>query len=72
MDRRAFLTIGGAAVASLAVDSAHAQPSDLSGLSLRRAGDLLRSKTVSPVDLTRHLNAPALTATLARDGVTLD
>jgi aspartyl-tRNA(Asn)/glutamyl-tRNA(Gln) amidotransferase subunit A len=53
MDRRTFLTIGGAAVASLAVDPAHAQPSDLSGLSLRRAGDLLRSKAASPVDLTQ-------------------
>jgi aspartyl-tRNA(Asn)/glutamyl-tRNA(Gln) amidotransferase subunit A len=49
MNRRTFLGAGLGAAAGLAF----AQPQDLTSLTLKKASDLLRSKSASPVDLTR-------------------
>ncbi len=49
MNRRSFLGVGVGAAASLAFG----ESSDLAGLTLKKASDLLRSKAASPVDLTR-------------------
>ncbi len=48
-NRRTFL----AAAAGMAVKPALAASEDLTGLTLKKASDLLRSKAASPVDLTR-------------------
>jgi aspartyl-tRNA(Asn)/glutamyl-tRNA(Gln) amidotransferase subunit A len=49
MKRRSFLTAGLGAAAGLAFS----QSSDLAGLTLKRASELLHRKSASPVDLTR-------------------
>jgi aspartyl-tRNA(Asn)/glutamyl-tRNA(Gln) amidotransferase subunit A len=49
MNRRSFLKAGLGAAASVALG----QSSDLADLTVKRASDLLRTKAVSPVDLTR-------------------
>lgn len=54
MDRRSFVALTGAGLAGLAWDPLQAQTSgDLTALSIRQAADLLRARTVSPVELTR-------------------
>ena len=54
MDRRLFLTLASASITGLAWNTLLAQvPGDLTALTIRQAGDLLRSRTVSPVELTR-------------------
>ena len=50
--RRTFLAAGSGAAASLAVRPALAQSRDLASLSLKQAADLVRTKAVSPVELT--------------------
>ncbi|MBV9743709.1 MAG: amidase [Acidobacteriia bacterium] len=49
MNRRDFLTVGFGAAASLAF----AKSTDLTGLTVKRASDLLHTKAASPVELTR-------------------
>jgi aspartyl-tRNA(Asn)/glutamyl-tRNA(Gln) amidotransferase subunit A len=51
--RREFLASGVGAAAALAITPGVGAAPDLAGLSLRKAADLLRSKAVSPVDLTQ-------------------
>jgi aspartyl-tRNA(Asn)/glutamyl-tRNA(Gln) amidotransferase subunit A len=52
--RREFLATGiGAAAAFAAITPASGAASELAGLSLKRAADLIRSKAASPVDLTQ-------------------
>jgi aspartyl-tRNA(Asn)/glutamyl-tRNA(Gln) amidotransferase subunit A len=53
VERRTFITLTGAAAASLAFDPALAQTQSLADLSIADASDLLRRKMVSPVDLTQ-------------------
>jgi aspartyl-tRNA(Asn)/glutamyl-tRNA(Gln) amidotransferase subunit A len=50
--RRSFVATAIGA-ATLAAGSSWAEASDLTGLTLKKAGELLRSKAVSPVELTR-------------------
>ena len=50
--RRTFLAAGLGTAASLALKPAFGQSRDLAGLTLKQASDLLRTKAVSPVDLT--------------------
>src|SRR6516164_5216700 len=50
--RRALLATGIGAVA-WAVDSDRGNPQDLAALTLKKASELVRRKTVSPVDLTQ-------------------
>ena len=50
--RRAFLATGIGAVA-WAADSGRENPQDLAALTLKKASELVRRKTVSPVDLTQ-------------------
>jgi aspartyl-tRNA(Asn)/glutamyl-tRNA(Gln) amidotransferase subunit A len=51
--RRDFLATGIGAAAWLAVSPAFAQPGELSGLTLKKASDLLRNKGASSVELTQ-------------------
>src|SRR5687767_4452101 len=50
--RRTFLAAGLGTAASLALKPALGQSRDLASLTLKQASDLLRTKAVSPVDLT--------------------
>jgi aspartyl-tRNA(Asn)/glutamyl-tRNA(Gln) amidotransferase subunit A len=52
-DRRTFLAVGGSVAAALIAKQSIAQPEDLADSSLRRASELLRSGSTSPVDLTQ-------------------
>ena len=51
--RRSFLAASTAAAVGLVFKSAIAESQDLAGMTLEQARQLLRSKAVSPVDLTR-------------------
>ena len=51
--RRGFIVRTAAVTASLALQPTFGEPKDWTALTLKNASDLLRSKTVSPVDLTR-------------------
>ena len=51
--RRSFLAAGGVAAAGLAARSARGESQDLAGVTLKKAGELLRSKAASPVELTQ-------------------
>lgn len=51
--RRTFLNAGIGAAAWWALKPAFGQPPDLSGLSLKKASDLVRSRQASPVELTQ-------------------
>jgi len=50
--RRTFLAAGIGAAASWALNPAFGQTRDLAGLTLKQASDLVRTKAVSPVELT--------------------
>src|SRR5678816_78301 len=52
ISRRNFLATGAGTAAALALRPAFGQSEDLASLSLRQASDLLRNKSVSPVELT--------------------
>src|SRR5262249_14932997 len=52
VSRRSFLALTTMAAASMALKPAFAESEDLPSLSLRDAAELLRRKTVSPVELT--------------------
>jgi aspartyl-tRNA(Asn)/glutamyl-tRNA(Gln) amidotransferase subunit A len=51
--RRSFLVASTAAAVGLTFKPAMAESQDLAGMTLQQAGQLLRSKAASPVDLTR-------------------
>jgi aspartyl-tRNA(Asn)/glutamyl-tRNA(Gln) amidotransferase subunit A len=51
--RRTFLKTSLGATAWWAIKSPFAEPTDLTGMTLKRVSELLRSKQVSPVDLTK-------------------
>jgi aspartyl-tRNA(Asn)/glutamyl-tRNA(Gln) amidotransferase subunit A len=51
--RRTFLAAGAGAAALWAIKPAFGQTQDLASLTLKRASDLLRTKAVSPVELTQ-------------------
>ena len=53
ISRRTLLSAGASIVATGAFRPAFGEPTDLAGLTLKQASDLLRSKKASPVDLTR-------------------
>jgi hypothetical protein len=52
-DRRSFLAAGISAAIGFALKPALGTSQDLTGLTLKKASELLRSKAVSPVDLTQ-------------------
>ena len=51
--RREFLHTGIGATAWWAARPAFSEAPDITGMTLKKASDLIRSKTVSPVDLTQ-------------------
>lgn len=68
LSRRSFLVVAASAAVSLAARGALGESQDLSALTLKQASELLRSRAVSPVELTQaclkrieHYN-PALNA----------
>ena len=52
-NRRAFVKAAGAAAAGLLVKTASGESDDVAALTLKQAGDSLRGKRASPVDLTQ-------------------